>query len=443
MTDFHIILRSLRLRLFSTIVTMSSVAVAVGLLMALIILRNSGEQAFARGTGNAQLLVSRDASPLESVLNGIFYANPPRNPLTMEKYDEIIESFPWAWSVPLQLGDSYQGLPVVATNSDFFREFQPVEGVSWSFQEGRRFARPYELVVGSEAALKTGLKMGDAIPLTHGYGSSREEGHVHDNHLFEVVGILEPTNSPHDRALFTDLAGSWVLHAEDRMAHGDHDHGHDHGHDHDHDHDHDHHHHHHHLEVSDLTPEDKLITGIYLSVPSRGGSAVSAILPQAFDQLRRDTSITVASPSNQVDRLFSIVGSVDRLFVAMGVVILISSGIGILLALWNSMEQRRRQIAIMRVLGCPKSRVFSLVVTESAVIGLVGALGGILVCWIGMMVTAEQLRIQLGIVINPALELMPVLVTILATVGLAALAGIAPAMRGYRTAVSRNLRPLS
>ena len=144
-----------------------------------------------------------------------------------------------------------------------------------------------------------------------------------------------------------------------------------------------------------------------------------------------------------MDRLFSIVGSIDRLFVAMGIVILISSGIGILLALWNSMEQRRRQIAIMRVLGCPKSRIFSLVVTESAVIGLVGALGGILVCWVGMLITAEQIRVQLGIVIDPGLELMPVLVTILATVGLAALAGIAPAIRGYQTPVSRNLRPLA
>ena len=337
---------------------------------------------------------------------------------------------------------------MVATNSDFFTEFQPVDGLSWSFTEGRRFARPFELVVGSDAARKTGLKIGDAVPLTHGYGSSREDGHVHDAHLFEVVGILESTNSPHDRALFTDLAGSWVLHAEDRLEReGGHDHSHhDHGHDdhgHDHGHDHDHGHHHPHLEVSDLTPQDKLITGIYLNVPSRGGSSVSAILPQAFDQLRRDTSITVASPSNQVDRLFAIVGNIDRLFVAMGVVILISSGIGILLALWNSMEQRRRQIAIMRVLGCPKARIFSLVVTESAVIGLVGALGGILVCWIGMLIAAEQLRLQLGLVIEPQLELMIILVVVLATVGLSALAGIAPAIRGYQTPVSRNLRPLA
>ena len=151
----------------------------------------------------------------------------------------------------------------------------------------------------------------------------------------------------------------------------------------------------------------------------------------------------MASPSNQVDRLFAIVGNIDRLFVAMGVVILISSGISILLALWNSMEQRRRQIAIMRVLGCPKSRIFNLVLTESAVIGLVGALGGILVCWVGMLIAAEQLRLQLGLIIEPQLELMTILVVVIATVILSSLAGIAPALKGYQTSVSRSLRPLS
>ena len=83
MNDLSIILRSLKARLFSTIVTVLTVAIAVGLLMALLMLRTSGERAFSRGTGNAQLLVSRDASPLESVLNGLFYANAPRNSISM------------------------------------------------------------------------------------------------------------------------------------------------------------------------------------------------------------------------------------------------------------------------------------------------------------------------------------------------------------------------
>lgn len=440
MTDLRIIFRSLRARLFSTIVTIVTVAIAVGLLLTLLILRASGQSAFERGAGNAELLVSADNSPLVAVLNGIFYANPPRNPISMSKYESIRESFPWRWAVPMQLGDSYKGQPVVATNSDFFTEFQPVPGQPWGFTAGRRFARPFELVVGAEAARNTGLAIGDKVPLTHGFGGSREGGHVHDAHLFEVVGILEPTGASHDRAVFTDLNGSWILHAEDRLEReqakendDDHDggHGHDHGHG------------HLHVEPEDLTDEDRLITGILLSVPSRSGGGASAVLPQAFDMLRRDTSITVASPANQIDRLFAIVGNVDGLFVAMAIVVLISSGIGILLALWNSMEQRRRQIAILRVLGCSRGRIFSLVVMESVLIGIAGAIIGILVCWVGTAIAAGQLRDRLGIVVDPYLDPATILIVVAATIILAATAGIAPAARAYRTPVARNLRPLA
>ena len=514
MTDLRIIIRSLRVRLFSTTVTVLTVAIAVGLLLTLLILKDSGRSAFARGSGNAELLVSADNSPLVSVLNGVFYANPPRNPISMIKYESIRDSFPWKWTVPMQLGESYRGQPVVATTSDFFTEFEPVVGEPWAFSEGRRFAKPYELVVGSEAARLAGLKMGDKVPLTHGFGGSREGGHVHDNHLFEVVGILDATGASHDRAIFTDLRGSWVLHAEDRLEresghdhgahghghdHGDHDdhghdhehddhahdhddddlghehendatahqhedhehdhehddhahdhddddHGHEHGHDHDHDlgHDHglDHHGHHHpHLDIEDLTDEDRLITGILLAVPSRGGRSTSAILPQAFDMLRRDTSITVASPANQIDRLFTIVGNIDQVFVAMAIAVLIS-GIGILLALWNSMEQRRRQIAILQVLGCSRGRIFSLVITESVLIGVCGTLLGILTCWLGSTIAADQIQARLGVVIDPRLDPSTIIIVIAGTLVLATLSGLAPALRAYRTSVAENLRPI-
>ncbi|MCH2146012.1 MAG: FtsX-like permease family protein [Phycisphaerales bacterium] len=158
--------------------------------------------------------------------------------------------------------------------------------------------------------------------------------------------------------------------------------------------------------------------------------------------LRRDTSITVASPANQIERLFAIVGNVDRLFVAMAIAVLLSSGIGILLALWNSMEQRRRQIAILRVLGSSRARIFSLVITESMLIGVGGAATGILACLVGSGIAATQLKDRLGIVIDPTLEPATILAVVAGTLVLAGLAGLAPAIRAYRTPVARNLRPL-
>jgi hypothetical protein len=115
MTDLTIVLRSLSVRRFSTAVVVALVAISAGLLLAILSLRSAGERAFERGTGNAHLLVSRDGSPLVSVLNGLFYANPPKAPIERAKLDELRASFPWAMFVPTAIGDSYRTFPVVAT----------------------------------------------------------------------------------------------------------------------------------------------------------------------------------------------------------------------------------------------------------------------------------------------------------------------------------------
>ena len=106
---------------------------------------------------------------------------------------------------------------------------------------------------------------------------------------------------------------------------------------------------------------------------TRAGSDATAVLAQVFDQLRRDTSITVAQPAQQINNLFTIVGNIDKIFLGLAGVVMISSGIAVMLALYNSMEQRRRQIAVLRVLGCSRGRIFGLVMTESAMLGLLGA----------------------------------------------------------------------
>ena len=121
---------------------------------------------------------------------------------------------------------------------------------------------------------------------------------------------------------------------------------------------------------------------------------------------------------------------------------MVSSGIAVMLALYNSMEQRRRQIAVLRVLGCSRPRIFGLVLTESAMLGLLGAIAGVALCVIGVRIVAMIMKERLGLVIETDLPLRWVLGLVLATVGLAALAGIIPAVMAYRTSVARNLKPL-
>ncbi|HLP84488.1 MAG TPA: ABC transporter permease [Phycisphaerales bacterium] len=465
MTDFTIVLRSLRARAFSTIITILSVAIAVMLILSLLTLRNSGKAAFERGSGDMHLLITAEDSPLVSVLNSVFYANAPRRPVTWTKYQQIAAQAPWAYTVPTAIGDSYRGFPVVATTTDMFTKFVPAADAPWKLSEGAYFAEGdagnWQAVLGSTVAQTTGLKIGDTIYLAHGYnpratkpGSpdpAANNEHAHDDHDHDhadhddydadheaesttavhvhrefptkVVGILAPTATPHDRAIFTNLESTWIKHAKDIRAR---------------------------LNPpqdapatsADLRESERLITGIYTRLVTRPGSDAPANLPQVFDTLRRDGSLTVAQPKQETDTLFgSIIDPINRIFVAIAVVVLITSGIGIMLALYNSMEQRRRQIAVLRVLGASASRIFNLVITECAVIGVAGALLGTAITLLGTRLAAFTIMTRYGVVIEPTLSPIIIIYLIVATILLAILAGLIPAIMAYRTSVARSLRP--
>ncbi len=441
-SDLTIIRRSLSSRMFSTVTTVITVAVAVTLMLTLLSMRDSGRAAFERGTGNMHLLISRDSSPLVSVLNGVFYADPPARPIDAAKLAQLRNDYEAAFSffVPTQQGDSYRGMPVLATTEEFFSRFSPdpdfnpddpeTEGEPWALAEGEFFDAPFEVVFGATAAAETGVNVGDGIFVVHGTEVSRKAAdlaeqfspHVHKDFEYTVVGILEPSGSSHDRALFTDLTSSWIIHAHDRRQ----------------------------AEdptvtattVNDLTAEDVLVTGIYGRVATRAGSSVSAAIPAILAQLRADPSITVAQPKEQIDTLFEIVGSIDQILIAMAAAVMVSSGIAIMLALYNSMEQRRRQVAILRVLGCSRGRVVALVLVESALLGLFGALLGLAGALVGSQIAASALRAQVGLVVEPVFDPGLTATVAGATVILGALAGLAPAVLAYRTSVSRNLRPI-
>jgi putative ABC transport system permease protein len=449
MTDFTIIRRSMAARLFSTVTTVLTVAVAVALMLILLSMKDSGQRSFERGSGNMHMLVSADNSPLTSVLNGVFYANPPARPIPWTRFSHIASdprivgipgdaSIEGGFAIPTVQGDSYRGFPVLATTPEFFTRFRPDPVVAWKFAGGRGFEKNWEVVLGAGAARGTGLKVGDTMHLTHGRSAgSAEEGahaaHVHDEFPHTVVGILEPTGSSHDRGIFTDLESSWIIHAAERIEaaiiaeEGD-----------------DHHHDHEHPAptAADLIDADRKITGIYIRCVTRAGSDASAVMPSVAAELRSDLTLTVADPASEIKRLFRIVGSVNQILVGMAAVVMVSSGIAIMLALYNSMEQRRRQIAVLRVLGCSRGRVFGLIVTESALLGVIGVGCGLLLGVVGGWGVAAGLKQQLGLVVTPSLVLQWVLAVGMGTVILASVAGVVPAVMAYRTSVAKNLRPI-
>lgn len=466
MTDLTIVRRSLMIRRLSTLTTVATVGVAVALMLVLLAMRESGRRALERGSGNVHLLLSRDASPLVSVLNGLFYANAPPRAIDWPEYAALLTRAggrtppivaQLEWSLPMLLGDSYRGYPVVATTEQYLERFEPVPGRPWRLARGRWFRwsleaqttleglspvlhwspqdASFEVVLGATVARRTGLAPGDKIVLRHGLRAPAEvrapaadPDDEHDDNLhhafpFTIVGVLEPSGTVHDRALFTDLASSWVLHAaefHERSARTD-------------------------LSLDGFVREAYVppITGALLRVRSRPGAATASALPALHDALRREAAFTVASPADQIRQLLRIVAHVDQILLAMAAVVMVASSIAILLALYNSMDQRRRQVAILRVLGCSRGRVFGLVITESAVLGLLGAAVGVAISLAGASLVARIMYHRVGLTLEPHWSPELIMLMVLAAVGLASAAGLVPAAMAYRTPVARHLRPVT
>jgi len=164
-------------------------------------------------------------------------------------------------------------------------------------------------------------------------------------------------------------------------------------------------------------------------------------MQQQFDALRRDTAITVAQPGQQIQKLFEIVSNVDGIFLGMAVVVLVSASVSTMLALYNSMAARTRQIAVLRVLGASRGRVFGLVLTESLAIAMAGSAAGVLLAFVGGYAASAWLKASIGLVIDPALDPRSTVIVLGGAVALGALAGVLPAWRAYKVPVADNLRP--
>ena len=434
MSDMGIVTRSIRSRLFGSALSVLTVAVAVALLLVMLSMRDAGRRSFERGASNAHLIVSRDASSLSTVLNTLYYAgNPPRS-ISMDELSRLEASRTSLgrpigaltdWAIPVQTGDSFRGLPVLATMPEFFVEFEPAAGTPWSFAEGAVFSEPFDIVIGADVAAITNLAIGDRIHVAHGSTNPDGSGaaHIHDEYDFTIVGILDRTSTAHDRALFIDLQDSWAMHAHDRLL----------------------------IENPNIpptqrdqvTPVDRQMTALLMRTTTREGAQTSGSLIEVSETIRRHPlGFVVASPSEELRKLFAIVGGIDQILVGLAAAVLVAGTISIMVALVGGMEQRRRQIAVLRVLGASRGRIFGLVVTESTLLALVGAIVGVALSVFGVTIVADAVRLRTGLVIES--DVSPYWMAVVAggTVVLGVIAGLVPAAMAYRTSVIARLRPI-
>lgn len=458
MSLWHIAWSYLWNRKLTTILTILSVALAVGLISAVLTLREETRKRFEEEGQAFDIVVGAKGSPLQLVLSSVYFMDTPTGNIPIEEFEAIKNDTEYVRAAfPIGMGDSYRGFRLVGTTEDLFEHtwVSPLSGEERSpfqLEEGRVFEREMEAVLGALVARQSGLKVGDSFISTHGLMELPEflGGHDHADHPYRVVGILRPSNSPYDRAIFCSLESVWAAHS--------HDHSHDHSphgaHAHD-DHEHDEHcDHGDHDDHADELPaaahaDDADADAKYEEWGRKPESMVTAVLVQLHSpalrfqyeqQIRESTSVMAAVPINEIAKLYDqLLGTAKLVMLAVGYLVVVISALSILIGLYLSILQRRRDLAIMRALGASSYEVFGAVIIEAFWVTVLGIACGWLLGSVVSYFLGQYLAWRFGLVIT-AFNITQeewVAFAVVALVGL--LAGILPAWQAYRGNVASDL----
>jgi putative ABC transport system permease protein len=401
MTLLRIVLKSLRQHALSTGITALSIALASGLLMAVWVVKEQSRATFTGVTAGFDAVLGARSSQLQLVLNSIFHVEASPGNLAWADYETIRKDPRVAQAIPIAVGDNYRGYRLVGTLPEMLTGVEYAPGKKFVVRPPGRLFDPQlrEAVVGSFAAQRLGLKYGDKFQPYHGLIFDEKNQHVE---TYVVVGVLEPSNTPADRVIWIPLEG-----------------------------------------IQKMTGHDP-----------KAATDVSAVLvklrsPIAGKQLemmynKQGNRLTFAWPIGTIiAQLFDKIAWFDKVMALVAwLVALVATG-SILASIYNSMNERRREIAILRALGALRRTVFGAIVLEAAAIAALGVVAGFAFYLAIMSGAAAVIRAQTGVVLDPLLWHPVMAWAPLGMIGLGALAGVVPAVKAYRTSVAEHLVPTS
>jgi putative ABC transport system permease protein len=455
MSIFSLVIKNIAQRKLSIALTALSVALGVALISATLDIKKQVEENFTQTGVGYELILGAKGSPLQLVLNTVYHLGNPTGNLPYSTYQQYKRNPFVSYAIPMGLGDNYKGFRIIGTTDELFSKFNYKPERKLELESGAFFQSDsvYQAVIGFEAAMKTGLKVGDKFIATHGLQESfGDVGEQHEHDPMRVVGVLKRTGTPSDKAIYISLRSVWAIHAieeeekQDRdstkkTTHSDgtphtdgdkhHDHdahsGHDeHGHD---EHGHDEHEH--------AVPTEGDVTAILVKTKA----PIFAL--QLYSAVNKAPLAQAAFVVNEIKNLFDIVGNVNWAFLLVTALVIVVALISVGVAIYNSLSERRREIAIMRSLGAHRGKIFSMITLEAAFISFVGALVGIGLSKVLMAVMKSIILEKTGVevAVSAFSSVDGLLILGVGIVG--ALVGTLPAITAYRTDVAKNLSPLS
>jgi len=408
--------RSLWARRYTALLTILSIATAVLLFLAVENLRQSARASFERTISGTDLIVGARSSPVNLVLYSVFQIGDPTNNITWETYEEIASRSDVAWAVPISLGDTHRGYRVVGTTPEYFNRYKYAGDRDLSFKSGQSFDDLFDTVIGSQVARELGYNMETTLTLSHGLGATSFVNH--DKKPFQVVGVLSPTGTPVDRSVFVSVEAVEAIHVgwqdgtptpASRAVSQDR------------------------LRALDLKPET--VTALLIGATSR----IQTLRLQRDLNTYAQEPLQAVIPGVALSQLWGTVSIVERaLAVVSGFVVAVGL-IGVLTSILTTLNERRREMAILRSVGARGRTIVGLLVSEAALIALVGAVLGVVLLYVLMWALSPYLEARFSISAIRTLPSLTDFYVILALTAISALLGLIPALVALKRSVADGL----
>lgn len=397
--------------------TVIAVALSVCLLLGVERLRDGVRTGFEQSVSGADLIVGARGSPLQLMLYAVFRIGEATNNVEWSSVQALAAHPAVAWSIPISLGDSHHGFPVLATDQAYFEHFRYGDRRPLRLAEGRPFQDVFEAVIGAEVADALGYKLGSHITLSHGSGETNLAEHA--DKPFTVVGILARTGTPVDRTVHIGLDAMEAIHLD--WQGGTHVPG---------------------MSIPaeyvkkfDLTP--KTVTAVILGLKSR--AAVFAA--QRYVNNFRAEPLMAVLPGVALSQLWQVVGVGEKALLAVSALVVVVGLAGLVAVILASLNERRRELAVLRSVGAHPRDILALLTLEGLALTLAGASLGFLLLTGLAWGFGPVIEGRYGIALNAALPSVEELYLLAGVVGVGLVASLLPGWRAYRMSLSDGLTP--
>lgn len=405
-------------RRFALSLVVLSLALSTFLLLTVERVRHDVRDNFSNAVSGTDLIVGARSGAVQLLLYSVFRIGQPTQTIEYRSLQALQRDPSVRWVVPISLGDSHRGFPVVATTSAYFEHFRYGPRRQLELLEGRRFDQVFEAVLGAEVAQQLGYRLGQRLVLSHGSGALDHDRH--DEMPFTVVGILARTGTPVDRSVHIPLEGMQALHVDwaagmplpgTKRTTADE------------------------AQALDLTPST--VSAALVGLKVRG--AVFAV--QRRVNAYEGEPLMAVLPGVALDELWGTVAQAEKALTLMSVLVGAVSLAGLMAVVMTALEQRRRELAVLRSVGAGPRRVFTLLLLEGLFISALGVAAGAVAWWTLLWTSGPWVQSEYGIILSVGAPSPTEAALAAAVLAAGVLASLWPGWRAYRLSLADGLTP--